>query len=98
MPFYAVANGETTGIFTKWSDCNTSIKGYSNARFKKFDTEEEAANYINKFNLNMIDEFIPDYYIYTDGACSNNGRENAKAGIGIYFGKDDKRIMSTPSA
>jgi len=23
--------------------------------------------------------------IYTDGACSNNGKKNAKAGIGIYF-------------
>tara|TARA_B000000475_G_scaffold263469_1_gene249996 strand:- start:444 stop:947 length:504 start_codon:yes stop_codon:yes gene_type:complete len=23
-------------------------------------------------------------YIYTDGACTNNGKRNAKAGIGIY--------------
>jgi len=35
-----------------------------------------------------------DYYVYTDGACSNNGRVNAKAGIGIYFGKDDSRNVS----
>lgn len=26
-------------------------------------------------------------YIYTDGACSNNGKSDAKAGIGIYFGE-----------
>ena len=32
--------------------------------------------------------------VYTDGACSNNGRPNAKAGYGIYFGKDDKRNVS----
>ena len=32
-----------------------------------------------------------DYYVYTDGACSNNGKPNAKAGWGIYFGKDDPR-------
>ena len=30
----------------------------------------------------------PDYYVYTDGACSNNGKSSAKAGIGIYFGPD----------
>ncbi len=26
-----------------------------------------------------------DYYFYTDEACTNNGKKNAKAAIGIYF-------------
>ena len=38
--------------------------------------------------------FEPDYYVYTDGACSNNGMPDAKAGIGIYFGKDDACNLS----
>lgn len=38
--------------------------------------------------------FNPDYYVYTDGACSNNGRDNALAGIGIFFGINDKRNIS----
>lgn len=33
-------------------------------------------------------------YIYTDGACSNNGRKGAVAGIGIYFGPQDSRNVS----
>lgn len=33
-------------------------------------------------------------YIYTDGACINNGKNYAKAGIGIYFGKNDPRNVS----
>jgi len=33
-------------------------------------------------------------YIYTDGACSNNGKKNAMAGIGIYFGERDPRNVS----
>jgi ribonuclease HI len=33
-------------------------------------------------------------YVYTDGACSNNGRTNARAGFGVYFGKDDPRNVS----
>lgn len=33
-------------------------------------------------------------YVYTDGACTNNGKPNAKAGIGIYFGEDDRRNVS----
>ena len=32
--------------------------------------------------------------IYTDGACTNNGRKNAKAGYGIYFGENDPRNTS----
>jgi ribonuclease HI len=35
-----------------------------------------------------------DYFVYTDGACSNNGRSNAKAGYGIYFGENDPRNVS----
>ena len=32
--------------------------------------------------------------VFTDGACSNNGKVNAKAGIGIYFGSNDPRNVS----
>ena len=30
-------------------------------------------------------------YVFTDGACSNNGKINAKASIGIYFKDNDPR-------
>ena len=26
-------------------------------------------------------------YVYTDGACTNNGKPNAKAGYGVWFFK-----------
>lgn len=29
--------------------------------------------------------------VYTDGACSNNGKPNAKAGYGVYFAENDPR-------
>ena len=32
--------------------------------------------------------------VYTDGACSNNGQLNAKAGFGVYFGENDSRNIS----
>ena len=35
-----------------------------------------------------------DYYVYTDGACSNNGSKYAQSGIGIFFGINDKRNLS----
>ena len=36
----------------------------------------------------------PPINVYTDGACSNNGKSDARAGFGIYFGKDDARNVS----
>lgn len=33
-------------------------------------------------------------YVYTDGSCMHNGKPNAIAGIGIYFGDDDPRNVS----
>jgi ribonuclease HI len=109
MVFYAVANGRTNGIFLSWDECSQSVKGYKNAIYKKFDTKKEAETFIQLHCQNSLvitkedvesktnertDEFIPDYYVYTDGACSNNGRENALAGIGIFFGIEDTRNVS----
>jgi ribonuclease HI len=105
--FYAVANGITPGIFTNWDDCSASVKGYRKAVYKKFDTREGAALFIQAYNSieqdaslvdtqlrKTTDEYTPDYYVYTDGACSNNGKENAVAGIGIFFGIDDECNVS----
>lgn len=116
MVYYAVANGRTIGIFLHWNECNISVKGYKNALYKKFDTKEEADNFIkaNEKNIDDINNkcknqhhnniitttkdndiiFNSDYYVYTDGACSNNGRDNALAGIGIFFGINDNRNIS----
>jgi len=116
MTYYAVANGRTIGIFLNWNDCNNSVKGYKNALYKKFDTKQEADNFIkaNEKNIDDTDNKIqhqnhnniimsakdvdiiynPDYYVYTDGSCSNNGRENALAGIGVFFGINDNRNIS----
>jgi ribonuclease HI len=32
--------------------------------------------------------------VYTDGCSINNGKIGAKAGMGVYFGSDDKRNVS----
>jgi len=102
MVFYAIANGRTNGIFLTWAECNTSVKGYQNALFKKFDTLVEAEKFIESSSTSssssssssLLIPFLPDYYVYTDGACSNNGKINALAGIGIFFGVDDVRNVS----
>jgi ribonuclease HI len=91
MVYYAVAKGRNIGIFTNWNECKLSIYNYKQAIYRKFDTESEAIDFIQQYSDN---DFIPDYYVYTDGACYNNGKANAKAGIGIFFDIDDERNIS----
>lgn len=48
MPFYAVARGHTTGIFSTWSECEKNTKGISKPIFRKFKSREEAENFMNE--------------------------------------------------
>jgi ribonuclease HI len=100
MPYYAVASGRTIGVFLTWDECNRAVKGYKNASYKKFDTKQEAEEFVANNGvvqetptMELVD-FEPDYHVYTDGACSKNGTRAASAGIGIYFGENDPRNVS----
>ena len=94
MNYYAVAIGKEPGIYFSWNDCEQQVKGVKNAKFKKFNNEEEAIQFLTSNNEINKENIVSDYYVYTDGACSKNGAKDAIAGIGIYFGKDDIRNIS----
>lgn len=111
MPYYAVVNGRIKGVLDSWKKCETSIKCFKNASYKRFNTETEAQDFINNskklFSYLNSDSSVSSinkpinksidtnsYYVYTDGSCINNGKPNAKAGIGIYFGDNDPRNVS----
>lgn len=40
--YYVVWAGVTPGIYKSWTDCQLQTKGYEGAKFKSFDTREEA--------------------------------------------------------
>ena len=108
MSFYAVANGKQVGIFPTWDECKESINGFKKAIYKKFVTKEAAEHFLNENKVEPVidsiedvgikdvhdDEFTPDYYVYTDGSCSNNGSNKAMAGLGIFFADNDTRNLS----
>ena len=97
--FYAIKKGYKTGIFNSWEDVNKNINGYSKPEYKKFNSYDEAYNFMNDINKetkNSINntkekyiqtsEFIVD--IFTDGSCINNGKNIEKrCGYGIYIPK-----------
>ena len=40
--FYVVWQGRQTGVFTDWKECEAQIKGFEDAKFKSFESLEEA--------------------------------------------------------
>lgn len=40
--YYVVWSGVNPGIYSSWTDCQLQVKGYKGARYKSFDTMEEA--------------------------------------------------------
>ncbi|XP_013399318.1 ribonuclease H1 [Lingula anatina] len=207
MPFYAVRTGKRPGVYNTWPECQSQVKGFPNARYKKFDTKAAAWDFVHgadassnkgynsnaqhhstapkssgsssglgdiKMQLNLLTTTLvgcrvnldttpgrrslstlaqkqmqvflgnvnrletearelsfvidqedsgngskrpstsseePEYkkmkkgefgdsdtgsvvIVYTDGACINNGKENARAGIGVYWGPDNPMNVS----
>lgn len=89
--FYAVKNGRVKNIYDNWESCKQQVQGFKGAQFKKFKTKQEAIDYMN----DIVEDYINDkIYVYCDGSCIHNGKPNAKAGIGIYFGENDPRNVS----
>ena len=100
VSYYAVHKGNIPGIYDNWDKCKEQVNRYRGAIFKKFTNKEEAEHYFKTGKEKIVDIVLHentlsyDIIVYTDGSCKNNGSKDAKAGIGIYFGKDDKRNVS----
>lgn len=86
MPYYAVKKGHNVGIYSTWGECEQQTKGYKNAVFRKFDTTEEAHEFINgtlnsssKVNNIAIDisSLDPSKTIYVDGAFNKKTGNDA---------------------
>lgn len=97
MSYYAVAVGRVAGIYQTWVECEKQVKGFSGAKYKKFLTRNEAEEFIEQKVANektvvskkvtnekkqKIDKKI---IVFTDGACPNNGKPNARASWACVF-------------
>ncbi len=84
--FYVVWEGVTPGVYTSWTDCQLQIKGYEGAKYKSFDTREEAERAISSSPYAYIGKnakkktqtpttypsSVLDNSLSVDAACSGN--------------------------
>ncbi|KAL4983811.1 hypothetical protein BDW68DRAFT_181258 [Aspergillus falconensis] len=47
--FYAIAYGRTTGVFEDYGEVEKAIKGFKSACYQRFDTPEEAKEFIDQW-------------------------------------------------
>lgn len=88
-----------------WTKCNKATGTFKNPNFKRFETRKEAEDWIKEDDQptpeeapEKVEGYNNKFYttVYTDGSCLGNGKTDAKGGIGIYFGPEDKRNVSEP--
>lgn len=68
--FYVVWEGSTPGIYDTWTDCQLQIKGYNGAKYKSFDTLEEAQK-----------AFSSSPYTYIGKAAASQKTKKAETGV-----------------
>lgn len=96
--FYVVWSGVNPGIYDSWNDCQLQIKGYEGAKYKSFDTREEAEKayssspwaYIGKnaadkkVTSTVLPPEVIENSLAVDAACSGN--PGAMEYRGVYVG------------
>lgn len=54
MPKYAVAKGRKPGIYNTWDECQKQVSGFCGAKYKKFDTVQQAEEFLNLHNVVIV--------------------------------------------
>ncbi len=53
MKYYAVRKGRQPGIYKTWEECKDQVIGFKGAEYKKFNSEEEAKNFIGPGEISI---------------------------------------------
>lgn len=74
--YYAVAKGKIPGIYTSWDEAKLQVHGFAGAKYKKFNDEEYALEYIKEFNPSALSNIIQFQKKQSDMIQQNNPVNN----------------------
>lgn len=83
MPYYAVAKGKNTGVYNDWSSCKENVSNYSGARYKKFNSQQEAQAFVqSKGSYQSLSDFGGNSGSYSSyGHSSSQGSGSSSKGV-----------------
>lgn len=95
--YYAVKDGRKIGIYNSWTECESQVKGYSNAIYKKFATYEEAYKFINgdeKIQSKEDPKQLKDNEMiaYVDGSFDNESKHYSYGAV--IFTNEGKKTLA----
>lgn len=97
--FYTVWNGKTPGVYATWKECEEQVKGVEGAKYKSFDTQEEAekalqGNYWQFVKPKLEKQAAPAQppqiiadSLAVDAACSGNPGDMEYRGVYVKTGQ-----------
>ena len=100
--FYVVWQGVNPGIYDNWADCKAQVEGQENAKYKSFETREEAAEALEKGYAQYLrraprkpqwEAEVPvgkpiENSITVDAACSGNPGDMEYRGVYTATGQE----------
>ena len=95
MKYYAVRQGRRPGIYHSWDECYQQVHGYKGAIYKKFESEEEALQFMDRvdrteeYDLTDLDDKL--MVAYVDGSYNS---KTAVFGYGVVlFSRAGKEVF-----
>lgn len=97
--FYTVWSGKSPGVYASWKECEEQVKGVEGAKYKSFDTREEAekalqGNYWQfvkpKTDKQVASSLHPQIIadsLAVDAACSGNPGDMEYRGVYVKTGQ-----------
>ncbi|KAF7583692.1 RNase H family protein [Clavispora lusitaniae] len=77
--YYAVANGRNAGVYKSWDDCKSQVSGFSNAKYKKFSSAEEASRFVSSGSSKSSSSSYQSYSSGSSGRVSKPEPSNYSA-------------------
>ena len=97
--FYIVWSGKSPGVYASWKECEEQVKGVEGAKYKSFDTREEAekalqGNYWQFVKPKLDKQTTPTQHpqiiadsLAVDAACSGNPGDMEYRGVYVKTGQ-----------
>lgn len=107
--YYVVWDGVAPGIYTSWTECRLQVQNYANAKYKSFDTQEEATaayrdGYTAYYTAHKVEKSAvkgkyPEWVreaIAVDASCLGNPGLMEYRGVYVATGQEIFRVGPMP--
>lgn len=93
--FYAVKVGKIPGIYLTWDECKINVIGFPNAKYKSFNTIEEAEEFSGvKFDITQLDK-EDNKEKETDELIMNNDKDKDVSGCYAFVDGSFNEVTNT---